>query len=115
MITNITRKTIIASHVKITKNPLERMKGLLGTKSLPQGQALVITKCQSIHMMFMTYAIDAIFIDKECRVVGLCQNIKPFYFSPIFFRADQAIEVPAGSIAATQTQVGDILSISNTN
>ena len=36
------------------------MKGLLGSEEIVAGEALVITKCQSIHMFFMRFAIDAI-------------------------------------------------------
>ena len=109
MITNTTRNTIIASHVEIAQTPLERMKGLLGRASLPQGHALIITGCQSIHMIGMKFAIDAIFVDCSGHVVGLSPNIQPFQLSPVFFKSDRVIEVPAGMIAQTQTQIGDVL------
>jgi uncharacterized membrane protein (UPF0127 family) len=85
------------------------MKGLLGRKDFPQGEALVITRCQSIHMFFMNFPIDVVFCDRQNKVVGLCQEIKPFYLSPIFFKASYAIELPAGTIASTKTQLGDQL------
>jgi uncharacterized membrane protein (UPF0127 family) len=107
MISNLTRKTVIASRIKITQNPWERMKGLLGAKALPAGDALVITHCQSIHMFFMKFSIDVIFCDRQDKVVGLCQGIKPFGLSPIFFKASYAIELPLGSITASKTQIGD--------
>jgi len=44
-------------------------------------------------------------------VVGICANIKPFALSPVFFKAAYAIELPSGSVAASQTQVGDQLQI----
>jgi uncharacterized membrane protein (UPF0127 family) len=107
MIVNITRKSTLASHVDIAQNPWKRMKGLLGTSELPSGRALVITHCQSIHMFFMKFAIDVIFCDQQDRVVGLCANIKPFSLSPIFFKASYAIELPAGTISSSGTQLGD--------
>jgi uncharacterized membrane protein (UPF0127 family) len=107
MITNLTRSTTIASHIKIAQNSSQRMKGLLGVTDFPQGEALVITHCQSIHMFFMKFPIDVIFCDRQDKVVGLCIGIKPFYLSPIFFKASYAIELPVGSIAASKTQRGD--------
>jgi len=107
MIVNLTRNTTIASNVKIAQDTLSRMKGLLGTKEFPSGEALVITHCQSIHMFFMNFPIDVIFCDKQNKVVGLCNDIKPFALSPIFFKASYAIELPAGTVATTQTQAGD--------
>ena len=107
MIVNLTRNTVIASHVKIAQDPLSRMKGLLGTGDFPKGQALIITRCQSIHMFFMKFPIDVIFCDRENKVIGLCAGIKPFALSPVFFKAAYAIELPSGSIADSKTQIGD--------
>jgi uncharacterized membrane protein (UPF0127 family) len=107
MIKNLTRDTRISSHTQITRNSWQRMKGLLGRDALPSGEALVITHCQSIHMLFMKFPIDVIFCDDRNKVVGLCRDIKPYGFSPVFFKASYAIEVPAGSIASSGTQLGD--------
>jgi len=111
MIVNITRHAPLASRVITARNPWQRMKGLLGSSSLPQGEALVITHCQSIHMFFMKFPIDVIFCDRQGRVVGLCANIKPFGLSPIFFKAAYAIELPSGSIASSKTELGDQVEI----
>ena len=109
MISNITRNTIIASRVTVAQDPWSRMKGLLGAGNFPRGEALVITRCQSIHMFFMKFPIDVIFCDRDGKVVGLCKEIKPFYLSPIFFKSSHAIELPVGTIIASQTQVGDVI------
>jgi uncharacterized protein len=111
MISNITRSTPIASSIKIARNPWQRMKGLIGSSNFPQGEALVITRCQSIHMFFMKFPIDVIFCDRRDKVIGLCAGIKPGCLSPVFFKASYAIELPSGSIAASGTQPGDQLQI----
>lgn len=85
------------------------MKGLLGRDGFSAGEALVIAKCQSIHMFFMRFAIDAIFVDKKGYVVGLVKHIKPFRLSPVFFRSEYVVELEAGTIEATKTSVGDRL------
>ena len=86
-----------------------RMKGLLGRKEIFADEALVITNCRSIHMFFMRFAFDAIFVDAQGRVVGLAESIKPFRLSPIFFRSRYVIELKAGTIAVTKTSLGDQL------
>jgi len=107
MIRNVTRNSVIASSIEIAKDSKQRMKGLLGRIEFPKGNALIITPCQSIHMFFMKFPIDALFCDKQNKVVGLCVNIKPFNLSPIFFKASYVIELPVGTIASSKTQVGD--------
>ena len=110
-ITNITRQTVIAQSVEIASTPLARMQGLLGRASLSPSQALVITSCQSIHMLFMRFAIDVIFIDGKNKAVGLVQDIQPFQFSSVFWKSACAIETAAGTIERSQTQLGDEISI----
>jgi uncharacterized membrane protein (UPF0127 family) len=111
MIVNLTRNTTIASHVAIAKNPWARMKGLLGARDLSPGAALIITHCRSIHMFFMKFPIDVIFCDRRDKAVGLCEGLKPFCLSPVFFKASYAIELPSGTVAASSTQVGDQIKV----
>lgn len=84
-----------------------RMKGLLGRKYFPFGQALVITRCQSVHMVFMRFSIDAVFVNKRHCVIGIIQNLKPFQLSPIFWGSSYVIELPLGSVAASKISEGD--------
>jgi len=109
ILSNPLTQVIIANKVEIADNPLSRMKGLLGRKSLVEGEALVITGCNSIHMFFMCFAIDVIFVDRNWMVVGLTRRIKPFGLSPIFWRAEMAIELVAGSIDRTGVGLGQKL------
>jgi hypothetical protein len=110
-IINQSRNTIIADHVIMAQTISSRMVGLLNRSSLNEREALIITKCRSIHMFFMRFAIDAIFVDKNNIVVGLVDNIKPFQLSPIFFKASYVIEAPAQTIFRTKTCLGDKLEI----
>ena len=86
-----------------------RMIGLLDRESLLKGEGLVLTHCQQIHMIFMRFAIDVIFVDQSYQVVGLVKNIPPFGLSPVFWKANVAIELPVGVIEKSQTELEDIL------
>ena len=110
-IRNLTRNTLIADKAVTADTPLKRMTGLLNRTSFGPGEALLITPCQSIHMLFMKFAIDVIFVDHQGKVVGACPNVRPFRLSPLFLKAHSAIEVPAGTIASSQTQIGDNIQI----
>jgi uncharacterized membrane protein (UPF0127 family) len=111
-IINLTQKSTLAKVVETADTPFKRMQGLLGRTSMAPSEGLVITGCQSIHMMFMKFAIDVVFVDSDNKVVGLTPKIKPFRFSPIFWKSTCAIELPAGTIEATRTRVGDQLFMS---
>ncbi|HLD88213.1 MAG TPA: DUF192 domain-containing protein [Candidatus Omnitrophota bacterium] len=111
MIRNVTRNALIADKAIAANTMFKRMTGLLGRGALNPGEALVITPCRGIHMLFMKFPLDVIFIDRANTVVGLCPNIRPFQFSPFFLQAHSAIETPAGTIAASRTQMGDTIQI----
>lgn len=106
---NTTRKTTVADQVKVAGTFFARMVGLLNRGPLNQGEALVILSCRQIHMVFMRFSIDVIFVDKNYKVVGLVRNIPPFGFSPVFWKASFAIEVPATTIEKSKTQLEDML------
>ncbi len=111
-ITNLTQGSLLADQVEFADTPLKRMKGLLGRPGLNDGHALVISSCQSVHMVFMKFPIDVVFVDRSRCVVGLCSDLKPFAFSPIFWKSACAIELPTGTIDKTQTKIGDQLKFS---
>ncbi len=106
-IINSTKKTSIADQAVLANSFASRMVGLLRHKSLSNGQGLIISKCNSIHMFFMRFAIDVIFLDKSNQVVGLVENILPNRLSRIYWKATQAIEVPVGVVKSSQTTLGD--------
>ena len=110
-IQNKTRSTTLAQSASLARNFFERTHGLLGKKELFPGEALVIPQCPAIHMFFMRFPIDVVFVDKAYKVVGLVKSIKPFQLSRIFLKAYFAIELKAGTIDATGTKIGDLLNL----
>ena len=108
---NATRNVILASNVFEASNFFTRFKGLLGTRKLELGCGLVLIPCNQIHMFWMTYPIDALFLSKEGVVVGLSERLKPWRLSPMFKGAKSCLELPAGTISDTGTEVGDLIEI----
>ena len=102
---------MLAESAEVANSPLSRLIGLLGRPRICYGQGLVITHTRSIHMVFMRFAIDAVFADKDGKVVGLVKNIRPFGFSPYFWRAHYVVELPPGVLGATRTEKGDVLQL----
>lgn len=108
-ILNHTQNSLIADKVRVADKFVSRLVGLLDRKEIYPGEALIITNCQQIHMFFMKFPIDVIFIDRSDIVVGLVENISPFSMSPIFLQSHRAIELPAGAISQSRTSLGDII------
>ncbi len=113
---NDTRDTVLAERAVRARNAWERFRGLMLTDELPEGDALLLEPCNSIHMFFMRYPIDVVFVSRQreqtgtCEVVGLVPTIRPWRMTRFFRGARTAVELPAGVIQRSETQRGDTLS-----
>jgi uncharacterized membrane protein (UPF0127 family) len=108
---NKTRGATIASSVLLAKTTWQRMKGLLGhsAEEFKEGRGLWIAPCDGIHTIGMTFPIDVAYLDKNGRALLLYHGLKPFRIGAIKLDAHSVLELPAGALARTHTQVGDCL------
>lgn len=88
---------------------LGRTRGLLGRASLAAGDGIVISPCSSIHMMFMRFPIDALYLDRDLRVVKVVDTLKPYRMSVGGKGAHITVELASGALAGSGTRVGDQL------
>lgn len=87
----------------------KRLIGLIGRKKLAKGQGLWIVPCNSIHMLFMSFAIDAVFIDKNRRIKKICRNLKPWIGFAICLGAWGVLELNAGEASRLNLTVGQLV------
>jgi hypothetical protein len=109
--TNLRTGTTLATNVKVADNLFTRMKGLLGKKGLPIGEALWIKPCFSVHTFFMKFPIDVIFLNKKNQVIAAVRNLKPNRITRLYPQSFSVLELPTGTIAASNTEVGDEIKI----
>lgn len=78
---------------------------------LPMGTGLLIAPCNSIHMMFMRFPIDVVYIDTNYQVLKQVPNVRPWLgLSACWHKNTWAtLELPIGSIEAYGIQAGSIL------
>jgi uncharacterized membrane protein (UPF0127 family) len=109
---NATRATTISANAEEARTFWARGRGLMLRRSFPDGSALVIDPCSSIHMFFMRFPIDVLYLDRHDRVVRAQRGIKPWRAGPLWTRgAKYVIELPVGTIERTLTDVGDQISL----
>ena len=87
------------------------MVGLLGKSSLDRGCGLFIVPSQAIHTVGMAFPIDVIFVDRKYNVVGVREALRPFRITRVFWKAHGVLELPAGTIRSSRTEVGDQLKV----
>ena len=79
------------------------------TPEVLPGEGLWIERSPSIHMFFMRYAIDAVFVDGDLRVTRIAGHLKPWRMVLWAFGARDCLELRAGAAAESGTVVGDQL------
>ncbi len=100
----------VLARAAIANGPIARMIGLLAHRTLKMGDGLVLRPCASIHTCFMRFAIDVVFVDAQGLIVHSVERMRPFRltWAP---RACEAIELPAGTLAAAGVAAGQRIRI----
>ena len=70
--------TVVCARCALATSPLPRMKGLLGRAGLDLDEGMLFRPAGSIHMFFMRFAIDAVFCDKELKVIDVVSGLAPW-------------------------------------
>ena len=109
---NQTRGTVLCERLEDAGGLGGKSRGLLGRDSLEPGAGLLFengrfTPMMWMHMFFMRFAIDIVFLGRGDKVVKINRNLKPWRVSSMVFGARKALELPAGAADSSATQVGD--------
>jgi uncharacterized membrane protein (UPF0127 family) len=108
---NRTRNTALAERAAFADNYFSRFLGLMGRKRLAPGEALFIVGDNAIHSLFMRFRFDAAFLSADGEVLHIIHSMKPWRASKFVYGAKSVLELPAGALLASQTEVGDHLGI----
>ena len=106
---------MLAESLEVAESFGGRFMGLMGRASLPAGGGLWLRPASSIHMLFMRFPIDAVFLGKpdaegNRRVVSVRAGLRPWVGVVWWARgADGCLELPSGAAAASGTIVGDLV------
>ena len=114
---NLTRGSVLATDVESADGLWAKFMGLMGRSELAPGAALWLPDSNGIHMMFMRFPIDAVFVGKSdvdgVRAVLSVHERLPAWrgLVPLVRSAHGVLELPIGTIALTETSVGDRIAL----
>ena len=100
MLTAICNERIIASNIKLADSFWARFRGLMGRKSLGDGEGLLLTYCLSVHCFFMRIPIDAVHLSKNMTVLGV-ETLRPWSVGRIIRGTAHILELGAGGAAVS--------------
>ena len=99
----------MAKNTEFCDDILSKFIGLMFSR--PQKKALILKFNQeeniSLHMVFVFYPIDVLFLSKNKIVIDKKENFRPFTFYKSKKKAMYAIELLNGTIKKTKTEIGD--------
>ncbi|CAN5753329.1 DUF192 domain-containing protein [soil metagenome] len=108
---------LVSPVVALADSFLARLWGLMGQSELPPGHALYLPGTNSIHMLFMRFAIDCLFLgtpaaDGTQRVVALRRALPPWRGVVWYVRgAKGVVELPSGALHEAGLSVGDLVKL----
>jgi uncharacterized protein len=106
---NETREKVLIENGHLADNLWTRFKGLMGVKKLEEGHGLIILPCNGVHCFFMSIPIDVLYVTRENTIEGMDKEMQPWHVGGIHGKARYVVELPAGAIERSGTQVGDRL------
>ena len=112
-IINLNNNSILADNIKVASTFWGRLKGLMFKPGLAKGECLIIRPCNMIHTFGMRFPLDVVFVaergEAAYEVVHITENIKPNRVGTLVRAAGCVLELPAGTVKNSGTEVGDRL------
>lgn len=108
-IRNETRQAILGTQVLWANRMLSRMRGFLFRPEPADGEGILFSPCKGVHMYGMKFPLDVLFLSREGRVVSAFPDLAPGKRTAIQKGARHALELPAGTIERSGTEVGDVI------
>jgi hypothetical protein len=108
---------MVAARLEVAEGLWGKFRGLMGRPALPDGHGLWLPDSNGIHMMFMHFPIDCVFLGKPTadgsRVVVATRERLPAWTGlvPLVRGAHGVVELPVGTIAASGTAAGDRIAL----
>lgn len=103
-------QTLVGSRVRVAATFWQRFRGLMLATEPAEGEGLLLSPCNSIHMMFMLYPIDAVFLDAGNKIRAVYEKLSPWVgFSRWHTDVSSVLELKSGTIQKTGVRVDDTL------
>ena len=109
---NHCRQRMLAERGIVAARSWTRLRGLIGRASLERGEGLLLLGTKGIHTIGMRFSIDVLFLDEDGRVIHLICALKPYQISPLIGNSAMVLELPAGILQETGTEVDDWIEVS---
>jgi hypothetical protein len=98
---------VVAANVRQAESFLSRLRGLIGSKPLAAGEALLLVGESSIHTFLMGFPIDVAYLDSRGVVLRIDERMPPYRLGPIVRGTKRVLEMAPGAVSGLDLRVGD--------
>ncbi len=109
---NRTNGAVLAEEYGLCSSVMKKARGLMFSRQRSLVFPFDSERIVPLHMLFVFYPIDVLFLDKDKRVAEIKENFRPFTFYTPKQRAKYVIELPAGVVSETHTKTNDYIDFS---
>lgn len=106
---------VIADPLRIANSFLKRFIGLMGKKSMPDNEGLLIRPCNQVHTFHMKFCIDVVFLSDDGTVLFINESLNRNSISPKIKGCCQVMELRSGTVQKTGLKTGDTLRMTQVN
>jgi uncharacterized membrane protein (UPF0127 family) len=107
-----TGKTLAKNEI-ICQSAWSKARGLMFSKQRNLVFIFRNEDIQSLHMFFVFYPIDVVFLNAQKRIVDIKENFLPFTCHSSKKHACMVLELQKGAVKRTGTKTGDFINISS--
>ena len=108
---NASVNKVLADRVGVAATRAARAVGLLSRAGLEPGEALWIVPSRGVHTWGMRFTIDVLALDESGTVIDCVSNLRPWRVRLPRKGTAGVLELPAGTLAASGTQLGHQVSL----
>ena len=102
--------TVVVGDCRVAETAASRLRGLLGRDGLPEDEALLLRPSNSVHMFFMRFPLDVVFLGADGTVVKIVPRLRPWRAAGCL-RAKAVLELAAGTCERRGLRVGHRLEL----
>lgn len=96
----------IARRVHMACSFQSRCVGLLSLGAMPKEEGLLLIPGGTIHTLGMRFPIDVVFLNRQMRILGLAEHVRPWRVRVAPRGTRRVLELAAGQIAAHRLKAG---------
>ncbi len=106
---NKSRDSVLGCRIELAESWWRRARGFVACAEPRPGEGLLLSPCRGVHMRGMRFPLDIVLLDRRGRVLAARQDVPPGPQVVWRWGACHVLELPAGTIRASGTQLHDVV------